>query len=271
MSRFRLPLRLALLCALPVLGSCGFLGAITQRPTVVFKRMELRQVDFEQLSCDFVLGVTNPNVIGIDLATLSYQITVDGHAFVAGSTHAALHVPASGVGEARVPVSIRFVEFARSLEALFHKRSVAYVLTTHFGFGTPIGVLDVPLSTSGDLPVPQLPEMRFVNAGLRGVSMGGADLAVVIGVRNPNAFAVETGRLQYALKVAGASVLTSMQPVGRVAANGTSQLAIGAHLDFIALGMGVFRAVQGGGAEVAVDGQLDLGIYKAPLHLGGRL
>ena len=254
-----------------LLGSCGFLSSIAQKPTVTLRRVDIKEVSFQGLSVDFVLAVANPNPIGVDLATLSYQITVDGHQFVAGSTSSAVHVPASGLGEVHVPLSINFAEITRSFEILFRKRNVAYTLATTLGFGTPIGVLQVPLSTSGTFPVPQLPDVHFQSAGVGNLGIGGADLAIVLGVRNTNAYAVPLGNVQYAVSLAGSPILSSGKPVGSVAPNATSPVAITAHLDFLSLGMGVFKAVQSRSAEIALDGQLDLGVYKMPLHLKTRL
>lgn len=254
-----------------LLGSCAFLSSIAQKPTVTLKRVDIKEVSFQGLSVDFVLAVTNPNPIGVDLATLSYQITVDGHQFVAGSTSSAVHVPASGLGEVHVPLSIQWVALAHSLDDLFRKRNVAYTLATTLGFGTPIGVLQVPLSTSGTFPVPQLPDVHFTSAGVGNLNISGADLTILLGVRNTNAFAVPLGNIQYQVSLAGAPVVSSGKPVGTVAANATSPVAITAHLDFLSLGMGVFKAIQSRSAEIALDGQLDLAVYRLPLHLKTRL
>lgn len=263
--------RALLVCVLPLLGACGFLSSIAQKPTVTLKRVDIKEVTFQGLSVDFVLAVYNPNPIGVDLATLSYQITVDAHPFVAGSTSSAVHVPANGPGEVHVPLSIQFVELARSLEALFHKKTVPYTLATTLGFGTPIGVLQVPLSTSGVFPVPQLPDVHFQSAGVGSVSVGGADLGIVLAVHNTNNFAVPVGSVQYQISLAQTPVISSGKPVGHLAPNATTPVAITAHLDFLSLGMGVFRAIQSHGADVALDGQLDLGVYRMPLHLQTRL
>jgi LEA14-like dessication related protein len=260
-----------LVCLTPLLGACAWLSSVAQRPTVSLRSVDLKEISFTGLSVDFVLAVTNPNPIGLDLARLVYQITVDGHQFVEGAANQALHLPAEGVGEAHVPVSVKFVDLAESLEALFTKRTVPYTLATRLGFGTPVGVLEVPLSTSGTFPVPQLPDVHFVSAALGDLSLAGADLVVQLGVRNPNSFAVPFGNLSYQLSVAGTPVISSGVPVGNVGPSASSPVPIRAHLDFLGLGLGLAHAVQAGGAEVALDGQLDLGSYKAPLHLSGHL
>jgi len=263
--------RLVLLLLFPLVGSCAFLESIAQRPTVSLKRVDLQEVSFSGISVDFVLAVTNPNPIGLDLATLAYQITVDNHPFVEGHTNSALHLPAQGVGEAHVPVGIKFLDFAQSLESLFGKKQVPYTLATRLGFGTPAGVLEVPLSTSGQLPVPQLPDVHFISAGLGGVSLTGADLNMIIGVRNTNNFAVPLGNLQYAISVAGSQVISSGAPVGKLGPSASSPVNITAHLDYVGLGLGVVRAIQSGGASIALDGNLDLGGYAMPLHLASHL
>ncbi|HEY7957793.1 MAG: LEA type 2 family protein [Polyangia bacterium] len=263
---------LALLLPLGLsLGGCALLGDLVQRPSVSLRRVDVTSVSFQGIAVNFVLAVNNPNPIGVDLARLVYQITVDGHQFADGHTNSAAHVPAQGTGEVVIPVGIKFVDFAQSLASLFTKQKVPYTLATKLGFGTPAGVLEIPLSTSGTLPVPRLPDVHIASARLGEVGLTGATFNLLLGVHNPNTFAVPLGALSYRVTVAGSPVIASSAPGGQLAAGASNPLQISAHLDFLALGMGVARAIQSGGAEVALDGALQVGGYSMPLRLTTRL
>lgn len=266
----RLGLLALALFVLPLQG-CQLLGDLFQRPIVSLSRVDVTSVSFQGLSVNFVLAVQNPNPIGVDLARLVYQLNVDGHQFADGHTDSAAHIPAQGTGQVTIPVGIKFVDFAQSLASLFTKQKVPYSIATKLGFGTPAGVIDIPLSTSGTLPVPRLPDIRIANAGLGQVGLTGATFNLLLGVHNPNLFAVPLGALSYRVSIAGTQVIASSAPTGKIGAGATNPVQISTHLDFVGLGLGVVRAIQGGGADVALNGSLDLGGYQMPLNLATHL
>lgn len=257
-------LRIVLLLALLPLSGCW---PLFDKPRVHVSRVSLTSVNFGGLAADIVFAVDNPNAIGIDLAKLDYQLTVDNHPFVAGSTDRPLHVPANGAGELTLPVSFKFVELAEALASLFSKKTVPFSIATRLGFGTPIGVITVAVDHAGTLPVPQLPSLSIANATVGGLSVSGASVSVTLAVRNNNAFAVPLGPLRYGLTVAGAPLLQASTAPAQLAAGATLPLVLTAELDFVRLGLGVLRAVRSGEATLALDGSFDLAGYALPVHL----
>ncbi len=237
------------------------------KPTVSFQRLDVTAISFQGISANIVFRVENHNAIGIDLAKLVYQLTVDSHPFVQGAADSPLHVPAQGVGQLTLPVSFKFIELAKALASIFNRREVPYTIATQLGFGTPLGVLTVPLSHSGTLPVPQLPSLSMSNAAVGGVDVSGASLSLTIAVRNNNSFQLPVGPLSYALKINGASILSASTAPGQLPAGATLPLTIAAHLDFLRVGLGVLRAIQSRSATIALDGSFDLGGYAMPVHL----
>jgi LEA14-like dessication related protein len=238
-----------------------------EKPRVSVRRVDVTSVSFTGVSANIVFAVDNPNLIGIDLARLGYQLTVDGHPFVQGAGEHTLHVPPQGTGELQLPVSIKFLDLAEALQSLFTKRQVPFTIATQLGFGTPIGVLDVPISYAGTFPVPQLPTLALGNATVGSAGIEGANLSLTIQVRNPNPFPLPVGALHYALSVSGVNLLDASTPPQRLAANGTIPLVLGAHLDYLRAGLGIVRAIQSRSATVSLDGSFDLLGYTMPVHL----
>jgi LEA14-like dessication related protein len=241
------------------------------KPTVRVERVDMTGISFRGIAANVVFQVENHNAIGIDLAKLVYQLTVDHHPFVQGSANNALHVPANGVGQLTLPVSFQFAELAEAIASIIQKRQVGYTIATQLGFGTPLGVLTVPISYSGTLPVPQLPTISIGNAAVGAVDLSGASLSVTLAVRNPNAFALPVGALSYALSVSGVSIASASTPPAQLAAGGTLPLTLTAHVDFLRAGVGVLRAIQSRSATIALDGSFDLLGYTMPIHLSRAL
>jgi len=237
------------------------------KPSVSVERVDLTAVSFQGIGANIVFRIENHNAIGIDLAKLVYQLTVDNHPFVQGAANNPLHVPAQGVGSLTLPVSFKFIELAEALQSLFTKREVPYTIATQLGFGTPLGVLTVPISHAGTMPVPQLPQIAIGDAAVGGVDLSGASLSVTVNVHNTNSFVLPVGGLHYNLAINGAQLLAAQTPPTSLAANGTMPLTLSAHVDFLRVGMGILRAIQSRSATVALDGSFDLLGYSMPVHV----
>jgi LEA14-like dessication related protein len=237
------------------------------KPTVTVERVDLTAVSFSGIGANIVFRVENHNAIGLDLAKLVYQLTVDNHPFVEGAANNALHVPAEGTGQLTLPVSFKFTELAEALASIFQKRQVPYSIATQLGFGTPLGVLTVPISYSGTMPVPQLPSVAINDAFVGGVNLSGASLSITLGVHNNNSFALPVGALTYSLSINGASILSASTAPAQLAAGGTLPLTLAAHLDFMRVGMGLLHAIQTRSATIALDGSFDLLGYAMPVHV----
>jgi LEA14-like dessication related protein len=241
---------------------CGLFGALFEKPIVTFKNVDLDTVRYEGIGATFVFTVENPNAIGADLAQLGYQITVDGHAFAAGQSDRALHVPAQGAGELRLPVSIRFAEFAQSLESLVQKQAVPYTLSVQLGFGTPAGVLTVPLSTSGTFPVPRLPRVAFGGLSPGGIDLSGASVRATLQLSNDNPFPIAVGAFRGRLLVGGSPVANVESAPIELPASGTQAVALTARID----AMGMIGGFSSGSTDVSVDGAFDLGGWPWPVR-----
>jgi LEA14-like dessication related protein len=257
----------SLLLALTTLITVAGCGQLFEKPRVRVRSVNVTSLSFAGVGFDIVFAVENPNVIGVDLAKLDYQLDIDGHRFAQGRGNHPLHVPAQGTGQLTLPVSFKFVDLTQALASLFTKRTVPFSIATRLGFGTPIGVITIPLSHQGTLPVPQLPSISVGAAQVGSVSLSGATLALTLHLRNNNSFALPLGPLDYALKINGTPLVSASTQPTQLAAGGTLPLVISTHLDFLRLGMSVLRAVQSRSATLALDGTFDLKGYAMPVHL----
>ena len=260
---------LAVLVAASLFG--GGCAPLFHKPTVSFERVDLVEVSFEGIRANLLFRVENHNTIGVNLVKLLYQLTVDNHRFVEGAANSPLQVPANGVGEMTLPVSFKFTELAEALASILSKRQVPYTLAAQLGFGTPLGVLEVPLSHAGTLPVPQLPTLSMANAAVGRIDVSGASLTITVAVRNNNSFTLPVGPLRYALSINGASILSAATAPAELAPGGTLPLTLSAHLDFVRVGLALVRAIQSRAATVALDGSFDLRGYSMPVHLSHAL
>jgi LEA14-like dessication related protein len=228
-------------------------------------------VDFSGLSFDVVFNVVNPNVIGMDLASLNYRLTVDNHQFVAGGANRPLHVPAQGAGELHLPVTFKFVELAEALVSLFQKALVPYGIAVQLGFGTPIGVITVPISHNGMFPVPRIPDISIGRATVGRISATGADLDVGLTLHNGNKFAVPVTNLNYRLTLEGAPLAQAGTGYRQLAPGATQEVPLSVRADFLQAGLGILRAIESRSATIALEGTLELAGFSVPVRVSRTL
>ena len=263
--------RLLIVAAALFSQSCALLGQLVQKPNVTFNSVHLTSVSFEGIAANFVMDVQNPNPVGLDLARLAYQLTIDGHQLAAGQANQAASIPANGTGQVTMPLAIKFTDFVQSVQALFTKETLPYTINITPGFNTPIGIIDVPINHADTFPVPKLPNVSFGAVTMGAINLTGATVNLGINVANPNSFSLPLGNLGYKVALAGNSLLEGSASPGAVAAGQTAAIPITARVDFLKTGMGLMSALTGGNATISFDGLLDLGFYKHPIHLEQRI
>ena len=249
------------------LCGCASLAGLVEKPKVTLHSVEVTSASFEGLSANFAFDVDNPNPIGVDLSRLDYQLTIDGHQLAEGHGNQTLSVPSNGHGTMVLPVSVRFVELGQAVASMMTKQTVPYTIKATLGFSTPMGTVDIPVESSGTFPVPQLPRPQLMGAQLSDLSLGGVTLRVNLAFVNPNAFALPVGGLGWRVSVEGADVASGSSPAMQLPPSGTQPVSLDVRIDFLRAGAAVASALRSGSATVAVDGQLDMGIFKMPVNL----
>jgi LEA14-like dessication related protein len=248
--------------------SCATLAGLLQRPTVSFVRMDLTAVGFQGASARFTFAVQNPNGFGLHLARLGYAVTLDGRALAEGQGDAVLDVPARGEGELRLPLTIRYADAIAALEQLITRERLPYSLATRLGFDSPAGTIEVPVATSGELPVPRLPKVALGGVRLAGLGAEGVRVRVELALSNPNPWPLPLGALRYRVRVAGGEALAGEVRPPELGAGSAAVVPVEVTLrpEGAAAAFGALRA---GDASAALEGELELGDYRLPLRLGG--
>jgi LEA14-like dessication related protein len=275
LARPRLLLAPALLLVL-ALGGCAELQKIAagafERPRLTFRSASLQALDLEGATIGFTYDVQNPNSFGAKVARLSYGVEVEGTRVVTGEMPGGLTVPANGTAPMTFPVRVRFRDVP-GIAALFGRRdAIAYRLSGTIGVETPLGVLDLPLSHEDRVTLPRLPDFAIEGLSIRNVSFTEIGLEVRVAVKNPNAFPIPAGSLDYALSLAGSSVARGDgRPTQVVPGRGKSVVAIPLTVNLAQVGRAAADLVRGGPVDVGLRGKADLAGIPLPLDLGARL
>jgi LEA14-like dessication related protein len=252
--------------AMLLFAGCGF-GVGFEKPIVTFQRLELVSASFAGLETRVVLKVENPNWQALDLVRLAYRITLDGKPILQGATDPRLHVPEHGAGELAVPVKLTLSGLFATLEALVARSDLPWTMHAELGFGTPLGVLTVPVDAHGVVPVPRLPSLTLDRVDVAEVGLSGANLDVTVSLDNPNPQPLTLGPFRFALGLNGTPVAESALEPKTVPGATRQSYRVTMHVDLLRVGAQIVGSIASRSAQVSLDGALTLGPFTLPLHL----
>jgi len=258
------------------LSSCkhieGFLKQNIQKPTVTYKRLRLQNVSFSGMTMDFEFELRNPNAIQLSFASLGYQLDFNGHTFIKGSAPKGITLAPNGTSRFRVPFSLEYVKFIKSLMGFFQGKDTApYRLQITFGFKTPIGVINVPLDRRGEVPLPRLPKIRIVGAKLGAISFLGASLMLSIAIKNKGKFPIKMKGFNYVFNVSSIPLVSGQSQITALAVGKEQILKVPVQIKFLKVGMAIANIIRSKKMPYDFVGKINMGLFKLPFNLKGNL
>ncbi|HSN92526.1 MAG TPA: LEA type 2 family protein [Anaeromyxobacteraceae bacterium] len=262
--------------ALLGLSACAELAQVAkaalQPPHLTFESATVEALDLEGATVAFRWRVENPNGFGLDLARLGYRIDIENRRVVDGELPSGLKIPANGAAPLAFPLRVRWADVAGFAAIVSRRDEIAYRLSGTVGLRSPVGVLDVPLSHEGRLPLPKLPGFSLDGISIRSASLSEIALDVKLKVSNPNRFPVPAGSLDYALEVGGSAVARADgKALSPVAAGSSTVVAIPVRLSLLGAGMAASQIAAGNPVDVALTGNARIAGIPLPLELRTRL
>lgn len=236
---------LAVVLSVPFVFSCAGLQDLRapRKPDVSFQNVSLVRLSLDSVDLLFDLQIDNPNAFGVSLAGFDYDMLLNQNSFLSGVQNDKQSIPANGSSTVQLPVTLAFSKIYQTLQSLSDADSTDYRLDLSFSFDVPIlGVVKVPASKSGRLPLLKLPKVSIANIDLKKLNLTGADLQLNLEIDNPNPFSATLNRLNYQLAIDGqhfASGLSS-QPL-HIEKKAASQLAIPISLNFLQTGRTIYN------------------------------
>lgn len=261
-----------LLVAAVALPGCKLLqdlfNSAFKKPTFAFKNVALEDISLGGLTLDTVWKLDNPNSIGLSLAAVDYALFVEDKQVVAGAPRTGLKMAANGATDLHFPAGIRFLDLVSVVQTFLNKDTAGWRAQGSIGVDTPIGVLSLPLSKSGNFEVPKLPQVAFGNPRVSNVTLQGATIEFPLTVTNKNTYALPIGNVAGTVSLAGASLGTlSTGNLGSMSGKGAKQVSLPLTVNFLSAGTAVARAIQGQNAQVSFNAKVDSGSTSLPLNV----
>jgi LEA14-like dessication related protein len=236
----------ALLCSCSVLNN--LMGEVKIRnPEVDFAGAKLTGLSFDAADLLFDLRIRNPNPVGVKMAGFDYDFLINGNSFLKGEQRETLRIQAEGESTVQLPLSLNYEDLYQTFQGLRNQDASTYQIRFGLSFELPVlGVVDVPLSKTGEFPMLKLPKVKLAALKLESLTLAGADLLLRVQLDNPNAFSMLLEKLQYQFEVNGRNwVSASAEKTTQVAEKGQGFIEIPISLNLLEMGTSVYKLLTG--------------------------
>jgi LEA14-like dessication related protein len=252
-----------LLIVLPVtFSACALLDMLLgkrafENPGVRVESVKVSGVSFDALDLLFNLAVENPNPVGVTVKKYDYELELNDFSFLKGEQDSGLRLASESTGSVDIPLTLQFADIYSALGSMEGQDSTRYRFKTNFTIDVPVmGSVQIPVQTSGHVPVICLPEIGFESLSLKRLSLTGAEAVIVIRLKNPNAFSLVANDFRYSFAIEERTVLSGIAEEGfRVDRKAESSIEFPLSLSFADLGLSLYRILSGEqGAEYRFNG-----------------
>lgn len=261
--------------SLSVLSGCAILRELLQvaskafqQPGFSFRNVALTDISLGGLNLDTVWDLSNPNNVGISLASVDYALFIENKQVVAGAPPNGLQLGANSTSQLHFPAGIKFQDIAQVVDVFLTKENATWRAEGGLGVQTPIGVIRLPIAKDGVFEVPKVPEVVFGNPKVTNLSLSGATVEFPLTVTNKNTYALPIGGLTGNLAIAGSNVGTlSTGAFGDMSGKGAKQVSLPLNISFLSAAGAVVNALRGGNAQVTFNAQMQSGQQQVPLKV----
>lgn len=249
-----------------------------QKPDARVSGVSLSSLSLNDVTLLVDVDITNPNMIELKAADFDLALFIDGQRLAAiQQPEASIAVPANGMQTLQLPVSFTFKEVAAAVGGIKGKNALDYSVDGKIKVDLPIlGRVNMPVSYTDVLPVPQLPVIRFNGVKLDAIDWSGAQMTLDLDVTNPNSFGLDLNALTYQLQADGRELSQGALSQVNLESGQKQSIKVPVSVSLTSMGISLFRLLSGGEAiDVNLNGAADvipsLGIWNPePLTFEAR-
>lgn len=233
----------------------------THAPRAKVKGVRIDKADFHSAHLLFDIELENPNPVSLSLRGISYGLKINDHPFFEGNLTKTTRLKASASSTITTPIEIQFADLLASIQSLSGQDSFNYTFDGGFDLALPgLGNITIPVSYQGELPILRPPDVESVSVKQDSLNLTGADLTLSIALHNPNNFGFDLQGMNYHFQVNQTTwAKGKLKESISVQANGEGVVKVPISLNFLQLGMSVYRLLTSNQqADYKLEGNMDL-------------
>ncbi|MEO8006004.1 MAG: LEA type 2 family protein [Betaproteobacteria bacterium] len=239
------------------------------KPSAHVVGVSIRGLSLQSIVLLFDIEVENPYAVALPLADLGYALTSNGKNFLEGSLKPTGTIPAHGKQVLQVPATVQFSSMASVLKGVKPGAVVPYTANFKIGVDTPVvGHVDVPLSKSGELPVPAVPRVEMESFAVEKLGVDQIKATAKLQIHNNNEFPLDLKRFGANFALAGVDI-GGGRVGGPITLPAGKDVAINIPLSMSprAVGMSLVNFLRGKEIAYNVSGAFDADTQFGPLSL----
>lgn len=237
------------------------------RPSADVTAVRLTNVTLSSADMSFDVAITNPLAVAVPLADVDFSLASRGSPFVEGVTAFDRSISAGATETVTLPVSLDYVELVRTLASVRPGHVVPYEASIALHLSLPGGqALRLPVSKSGELPIPQAPSVGVSSIRWDELSLTRARGVLALDITNTNAFPFDLSALDYGLSLGRNRIADGSASRQRAFEPGESApLELPLEVSLASLGASALEMLAGGDAPYALDLGLTVGTPFGPM------
>jgi LEA14-like dessication related protein len=229
------------------------------------------------VTLDFRVEVTNPYTVALPVVGLVYSLSTNERPFLDGTNNdLEASIPAQGISTITLPVRVDLVGLVETLGDVRPGQVIPY--EARLGLSVDVPAADpfvLPLSHSGELPIPAPPQVSVASFDWDEVSLDEVKGTLLMDLTNPNEFAFTLKSFEYDLSL-GERKVAAGEGSRSTWLNAGSQGQIPVSLSFSpgSAGTALLGMLGGTLVDYSLRGSLDIetpyGMVSAPFENSGR-
>ncbi|MCY2951559.1 MAG: LEA type 2 family protein [Planctomycetota bacterium] len=245
------------------LSGCATMDSLLQgiqKPSAKIVGARLSELRMDSVVLGFDVEVSNPYAVALPLTNVEYSLASGGAAFLTGKAETQGTVPAKATKVFTVPAKVDFAGLLSSVNGITPGAVVPYQAKVTLSADAPgVGVITLPLSKTGELPVPALPSIELSELQWQTLSFDKAQAMLRVKIGNGNQFPAELAKLGMALSLGGHRIGSAeVSKATQFAAGGENTIEIPVAFSPKELGLAAFGLLRGSGSGYRITGAMKL-------------
>lgn len=268
----RSTLFLAPLIAVSLVAGCKSLqdiAGMTQKPTARVVGSSIRGLSLQNAVLLFDVEVANPYAAPLPLADLSYTLHSNGRKILDGGVQPSGTVPARGTQILQLPVTVGFAPVLAAFKDVKAGSVLPYRVDFRISVDAPgVGKMEIPLSKSGELPIPAIPEVEVTKFEIGKLGLDQTNGTVKLQVRNTNQFPLDLKKLGMSLALGGQDVGSSrLSDAASLQPGETKTLSVPLSFSPRTVGASLFNLLRGKQIAYQVSGSIEANTRFGPISI----
>jgi len=245
------------------LGGCSTLSNMLDKPSARVTGAHLSDLSLDSVGMVFDVEVSNPYSVALPLTDLAYKLSSSDKEFLSGKASLAAggvsSIPAKGSKTLQLPATVTFQSLLAAVSSVKPGQVVPYKADMTLSADAPaVGPISLPISHTGQVPVPAVPDVQVTDVKWDKLSLTEAKATMKLDVTNTNQFAVDLSKLAYQLKLDDRDIASSSISKGlKFSPGGKQTLEVPLSFSPQQLGLAALDMLRGKGAGYRILGNIE--------------